>query len=70
MPHFNPSNTIVKLSRRLSEVDLGVGVRRTFRIPDMFTGIFTLGFVGFIVNFAFLKIEQHFWPWRGTSVET
>lgn len=54
----------------MSAVDLGIGMQRSFRIPDMFTGIFTLGFVGFIVNLAFLKIEQRFWPWRGTSVET
>ena len=36
----------------------------------MFGGIFTLGLVGFIIDFAFLKIEQHFFRWRGTSVET
>ena len=45
-------------------------MQRSFRIPDMFAGIFTLGLVGFIINFAFLKIEQHFLRWRGTSVET
>jgi ABC-type nitrate/sulfonate/bicarbonate transport system permease component len=45
-------------------------MQRSFRIPDMFAGIFTLGILGFIINFAFLKIEQHFLRWRGTSVET
>jgi ABC-type nitrate/sulfonate/bicarbonate transport system permease component len=45
-------------------------MQRSFRIPDMFAGIFTLGLVGFIINFAFLKIEQYFLRWRGTSVET
>lgn len=54
----------------MSEADLGAGMQRSFRIPDMFTGIFTLGVAGFIVNFGFLKIEQHFWPWRGSSAET
>jgi len=45
-------------------------MQRSFRIPDMFAGIFTLGLVGFIINFAFLKLEQHFLRWRGTSIET
>lgn len=45
-------------------------MQRSFRIPDMFAGIFTLGILGFIINFAFLKVEQHFLRWRGTNVET
>ena len=45
-------------------------MQRTFRVPEMFAGIFTLGLLGFMINFAFLKIEQHFLRWRGTSVET
>ena len=45
-------------------------MQRIFRVPDMFAGIFTLGLLGFLINFAFLKIEQHFLRWRGTSVET
>jgi ABC-type nitrate/sulfonate/bicarbonate transport system permease component len=44
--------------------------QRTFRVPEMFAGIFTLGMLGFLINFAFLKIEQHVLRWRGTSVET
>ena len=45
-------------------------MQRIFRVPDMFAGIFTLGLLGFLINFVFLKIEQHFLRWRGTSVET
>jgi ABC-type nitrate/sulfonate/bicarbonate transport system permease component len=45
-------------------------MQRSFRVPEMFAGIVTLGLLGFMINFAFLKIEQHFLRWRGTSVET
>jgi ABC-type nitrate/sulfonate/bicarbonate transport system permease component len=45
-------------------------MQRIFRVPEMFAGIFTLGLLGFLINFAFLKIEQHVLRWRGTSVET
>jgi ABC-type nitrate/sulfonate/bicarbonate transport system permease component len=45
-------------------------MQRVFRVPEMFAGIFTLGLLGFFVNFAFLKVEQHFLRWRSTSVET
>jgi len=45
-------------------------MQRSFRVPEMFAGIFTLGLLGFMINFVFLKIEQHFLRWRGTSVET
>lgn len=44
-------------------------MQRSFRVPEMFAGIFTLGLLGFIINFVFLKIEQHVLRWRGTSVE-
>lgn len=44
-------------------------MQRVFRIPEMFAGIFTLGLLGFLINFCFLKIEGHFLRWRGTSVE-
>jgi ABC-type nitrate/sulfonate/bicarbonate transport system permease component len=45
-------------------------MQRIFRVPEMFAGIFTLGILGFLINFVFLKIEQRFLRWRGTSVET
>ena len=45
-------------------------MQRIFRVPEMFAGIFTLGLLGFLINFAFLRIESHFLRWRGTSVET
>jgi NitT/TauT family transport system permease protein len=45
-------------------------MQRTFRVPEMFAGIFTLGLLGFIINFAFLRMEQRLLHWRGTRVET
>jgi ABC-type nitrate/sulfonate/bicarbonate transport system permease component len=44
--------------------------QRIFRVPEMFAGIFTLGLLGFFINFVFLKVEQHVLRWRATSVET
>ncbi len=45
-------------------------MQRIFRVPEMFAGIFTLGVLGFAINFAFLKIEGRLLHWRGTGVET
>jgi ABC-type nitrate/sulfonate/bicarbonate transport system permease component len=45
-------------------------MQRIFRVPEMFAGIFTLGLLGFLINFLFLRLESHFLRWRGTSVET
>jgi ABC-type nitrate/sulfonate/bicarbonate transport system permease component len=45
-------------------------MQRVFRVPEMFAGIFTLGLLGFAINFMFLKVESHLLRWRGTSVET
>jgi ABC-type nitrate/sulfonate/bicarbonate transport system permease component len=45
-------------------------MQRIFRVQEMFAGIFTLGLLGFLINFVFLRIESHFLHWRGTSVET
>jgi ABC-type nitrate/sulfonate/bicarbonate transport system permease component len=44
-------------------------MQRIFRVPEMFAGIFTLGVLGFAINFVFLKLEGHLLRWRGTSVE-
>jgi ABC-type nitrate/sulfonate/bicarbonate transport system permease component len=45
-------------------------MQRVFRVPEMFAGIFTLGLLGFAINFMFLKVEGYLLRWRGTSVET
>jgi ABC-type nitrate/sulfonate/bicarbonate transport system permease component len=45
-------------------------MQRVFRVPEMFAGIFTLGLLGFAINFMFLKAEGYLLRWRGTSVET
>jgi ABC-type nitrate/sulfonate/bicarbonate transport system permease component len=44
-------------------------MQRIFRVPEMFAGIFTLGVLGFGINFLFLKAEGYLLRWRGTSVE-
>jgi NitT/TauT family transport system permease protein/sulfonate transport system permease protein len=38
--------------------------QRVFRVPEMFAGIFTLGVLGYVINFVFLRIERHFLRWR------
>jgi ABC-type nitrate/sulfonate/bicarbonate transport system permease component len=45
-------------------------MQRVFRVPEMFAGIFTLGILGFAINFVFLKIEGRLLHWRGTGIET
>ena len=42
-------------------------MQRTFRVPEMFAGIFTLGVLGFLINFGFLELEHHLLRWRGTN---
>lgn len=54
--------------------DSGIGyfildMQRTFRVPQMFAGVFTLGVLGYLFNFLFLRIEGYLLRWRGTSVE-
>lgn len=55
--------------------DSGIGyyivdMQRTFGVPEMFAGIFTLAVIGYLFNFAFLKVEGYLLRWRGTSTET
>ena len=42
-------------------------MQRIFRVAEMFAGIFTLGIVGYLINFVFLKVEQYFLRWRGAA---
>jgi ABC-type nitrate/sulfonate/bicarbonate transport system permease component len=44
-------------------------MQRVFRVPEMFAGIFTLGILGFMINFIFLKVEGRLLHWRGTGAE-
>jgi ABC-type nitrate/sulfonate/bicarbonate transport system permease component len=39
-------------------------MERTFRVPEMFAGIFTIGVLGFLLNLIFLQIETHVLKWR------
>jgi ABC-type nitrate/sulfonate/bicarbonate transport system permease component len=38
--------------------------QRTFRVPEMFAGIFTLGVVGYGANWIFLLVETRILHWR------
>jgi ABC-type nitrate/sulfonate/bicarbonate transport system permease component len=44
-------------------------MERSFRVPEMFAGIFTLGVLGYLVNFAFLQAEHRLLRWRGAERE-
>ncbi len=63
---------IVSIVAEMITGNSGIGyyildMQRTFRVPEMFAGIFTLGVLGFLINFGFLEIEHHLLRWRGTS---
>jgi ABC-type nitrate/sulfonate/bicarbonate transport system permease component len=38
--------------------------QRTFRVPEMFAGIFTLGVMGYCANWVFLLVEARVLHWR------
>ena len=44
-------------------------MQRIFRVPEMFAGIFTLGVLGFAINFVFLELESRLLHWRGTPAD-
>lgn len=63
---------IVSIVAEMITGNSGIGyyildMQRTFRVPEMFAGIFTLGVLGFLINFGFLQIEHRLLRWRGTS---
>lgn len=43
--------------------------QRIFRIPEVFAGIFSLGIIGYSINFVFLRIERYFLRWRTTTAD-
>src|SRR4051812_9050185 len=43
--------------------------QRTFRVPDVFAGIFTLGVVGYLLNAGFLHVERYLLRWRSSDVQ-
>lgn len=42
-------------------------MQRTFHVPEMFVGIFTLGIIGYLLNAVFLQIERYLLRWRETK---
>jgi ABC-type nitrate/sulfonate/bicarbonate transport system permease component len=66
---------IVSVVAEMISGNSGIGyfildMQRVFRIPEMFAGIFTLGILGYLMNFLFVRLEQHTLRWRGTPNET
>jgi len=65
---------IVSVVAEMISGNSGIGyfildMQRVFRVPEMFAGIFTLGLLGYLINFAFLRVEGHFLRWRGVPNE-
>jgi ABC-type nitrate/sulfonate/bicarbonate transport system permease component len=44
-------------------------MQRVFQVAEMFGGIFTLGLLGYIINYLFLQVEKYFLRWRGVNNE-
>ncbi len=65
---------IVSVVSEMISGNSGIGyfildMQRVFRVPEMFAGIFTLGVIGYLINFAFLRVEGRFLRWRATPSE-
>lgn len=46
-----------------------LNMQRIFRVPEMFAGIFTLGVLGYLINYFFLSIERYLLRWRPEVTE-
>jgi ABC-type nitrate/sulfonate/bicarbonate transport system permease component len=65
---------IVSVVSEMISGNSGVGyfildMQRIFRVPEMFAGIFTLGLLGYLINFIFIRVESNFLRWRDTPNE-
>lgn len=65
---------IVSVVSEMISGNSGIGyfildMQRVFRVPEMFAGIFTLGLLGYFINFIFIKVEGSFLRWRETPNE-
>ncbi|WP_227938290.1 ABC transporter permease [Alkalihalobacillus deserti] len=43
-------------------------MQRIFRVAEMFAGIFTLGVLGYAINYLFLLLEKYLLRWRSNEV--
>ncbi|MDT8858920.1 ABC transporter permease [Alkalihalobacillus sp. MEB130] len=43
-------------------------MQRIFRVAEMFAGIFTLGILGYTINYLFLVLEKYLLRWRTNEV--
>ena len=60
---FGRRGIIVAVVAEMITGNSGIGyfildMQRTFRIAEMFAGIFTLGLLGYLINYGFLAIER------------
>jgi len=65
---------IVSVVAEMISGNSGIGyfildMQRIFRVPEMFAGIFTLGILGYLINYVFVQIEGHFLRWRAVPNE-
>jgi ABC-type nitrate/sulfonate/bicarbonate transport system permease component len=63
---------IVSIVAEMISGNSGIGYfildrQRIFRVPEMFAGIFTLGIIGYLLNYGFIRLESYFLRWRGDS---
>ena len=63
---------IVSIVAEMISGNSGIGYfildrQRIFRVPEMFAGIFTLGIIGYLLNYGFIRLESYVLRWRGDS---
>jgi ABC-type nitrate/sulfonate/bicarbonate transport system permease component len=59
---------MVVISEMVASVD-GIGyfilsAQRSFRVPDMYAGVITLGLLGYALNAVFMRIERRVLRWH------
>jgi len=48
-----------------------LGSSLSFRVPEMYAGVVTVGLLGYLLNRVFVMIERHAFKWnKGRSVST
>jgi ABC-type nitrate/sulfonate/bicarbonate transport system permease component len=59
---------MVVISEMVASVD-GIGyfilnAQRSFRVPDMYAGVITLGLLGYALNVLFVRLERRVLRWH------
>jgi NitT/TauT family transport system permease protein len=63
------SSILVLIAAEMVGAKAGIGfqiinAQNSFLIPDMYAGILTVSIVGVAINYALVRLEQHFSRWR------